>query len=295
MCDDKHDKSPKSDDENDLSASDESEPEEAPSNAPFDPELDAEDEDDEAEDHNKALENVVQDGAQKTNPFSLKGGSSDFSSRSHSIFDCLDSMAKMTSSTLGQDNVIDGVFARPVAPPPSRKTSHPLSTSPTPTKKQRGVPDYMVNPDRWTRYSLEDTAETSDQGNSRVAHQYLASLLQKKDEPVSRDSCNIYEKIIFSKPNRVGKELSASKAENQSKERGMRLSHLDEEEEEEDNKEVQKKQMKEELDNKNKLIGVEKGDDEEDVTQEGVQAGFGAFKKTHHKMYRKSAEESSHS
>ncbi|CAL9701285.1 unnamed protein product [Knipowitschia caucasica] len=292
MCDDKHGKSPKSDEENELSASDESEPEEAPSNAPFDPELDAEDEDEE-EDHNK-VENLGQDGSPKTNPFSLKGGSSSFSSRSHSIFDCLDSMAKMTSSNLGQDNVIDGVFARPLPPPPSRKTSHPPSNSPIPTKK-RGVPDYLVNPDRWTRYSLEDTAETSDQGNSRVAHQYLASLLQKKDEPVNRDSCNIHDKIIFSKPNRVGKDPLESKTEKLSKEKGMRLSHLNEDEdvEEGDRKEVQNKQNKDELDIKNKLISVEKGDG---VTQEATQTdtGFGSFKKTHQKMFRKPAEESSH-
>ncbi|KAJ0001915.1 hypothetical protein NQD34_001711 [Periophthalmus magnuspinnatus] len=292
MCDDKHGKSPKSDDENELSASDESEPEEAPSGAPFDPELDAEDDDDEADDRNKPAVNV-QDGAPKANPFSLKGGSSGFSSRSHSIFDCLDSMAKMTSSTLGQDKVIDGVFARPVAPPPSRKTSHPPPTSPTPAKK-RGVPDYMVNPDRWTRYSLEDTAETSDQGNSRVAHQYLASLLQKKDEPVNRDSCNLHEKIIFSKPSRVGKEPPTNKSEKQSKEKGMRLTHLnEEEEEEEDKKDLQITQKKDESDIKKKLNVEGDGDD---VTQEAIQAnaGFGAFKKTHHKMYRKSAEESSH-
>lgn len=290
MCDDKNGKSPKSDDENELSASDESEPEEAPNNAPFDPELDGEDDEDD-EDQDKTADKVAQDAAQKTNPFSLKGGSSGFSSRSHSIFDCLDNMAKMTSSSLGQDNVIDGVFARPVAPPPSRKTSHPPSASPTP--KKRGVPDYMVNPDRWTHYSLEDVAETSDQGNSRVAHQYLASLLQKKDEPVNRDSFNSEEKIIFSKPNRVGKEQPASKLEKEGKEKGMRLSHLEEEEdEEEDKKRVFKKQKKDDADTEKKLTGVEKGD-ADDLSQE-ANSGFVAFKKTHHKMYRKSAAESSH-
>lgn len=282
MCDDKNGKSPKSDDENELSASDESEPEEAPNNAPFDPELDGEDDEDD-EDQDK----VTQDAAQKTSTFSLKGGSSGFSSRSHSIFDCLDSMAKMTSSSLGQDNVIDGVFARPVAPPPSRKTSHPPSASPTP--KKRGVPDYMVNPDRWTHYSLEDVAETSDQGNSRVAHQYLASLLQKKDEPVNRDSFNSEEKIIFSKPKRVGVEQPANKLEKEGKEKGMRLSHLDEEEdEEEDKKGALKKQNQDDADMEKKLTGVVKGDADE------ANAGFVSFKKTHHKTYRKSTAESSH-
>lgn len=283
MCDDKNGKSPKSDDENELSASDESEPEEAPNNAPFDPELDGEDDEDDDDDQDK----VTQEAAQKTSTFSLKGGSSGFSNRSHSIFDCLDNMAKMTSSSLGQDNVIDGVFARPVAPPPSRKTSHPPSTSPTP--KKRAVPDYMVNPERWTHYSLEDVAETSDQGNSRVAHQYLASLLQKKDEPVNRDSYNSEEKIIFSKPKRVGVEQPTNKLEKEGKEKGMRLSHLDEEEEDdEDKKEALKKQNQDDSDVDKKLTGIENRDADD------ANLGFVAFKKTHHKMYRKSAAESSH-
>lgn len=293
MCDDKNGKSPKSDDENELSASDESEPEEAPSNAPFDPELDAED-DEEDEDQSKPAEKAaLDDAAQKASAFSLKGGSSSFSSRSHSIFDCLDNMAKMTSPSMGQDNVIDGVFARPVAPPPSRKTSHPPSASPPPAKK-RGVPDYMVNPDRWTHYSLEDTAETSDQGNSRVAHQYLASLLQKKEEPVmNRDSFNTEEKIIFSKPNRVGKEQPPNKLEKESKEKSMRLSHLeDEEDEEEEKKGALKKRSKGDIaDIEKKLTGVGKEDDD-DGTEE-ANSGFVAFKKMHHKMYRKSTAESS--
>lgn len=294
MCDDKNGKSPKSDDENELSASDESEPEEAPNNAPFDPELDAEDDDEDEVDCKAAEKAVLDDAAMKTSAFSLKGGSSSFSSRSHSIFDCLDNMAKMTSSSMGQDNVIDGVFARPVAPPPSRKTSHPPSASPPPAKK-RGVPDYMVNPDRWTHYSLEDVAETSDQGNSRVAHQYLASLLQKKEEPVmNRDSFNTEEKIIFSKPNRV-KEQPPNKLEKEGKEKGMRLSHLeDEEDEEEDKKGAQKKQSKEDIaDIEKKLTGVEKGGNDGDGTEE-ANSGFVAFKKTHHKMYRKSTAGSSH-
>lgn len=43
------------------------------------------------------------------------------------------------------------------------------------------------------------------------------------------------------------------------------------------------------------MTGVEKGDgdgDDDDVTQE-ANSGFVAFKKTHHKMYRKSTAESS--
>uniref|UniRef100_A0A3B5MJ58 U5 small nuclear ribonucleoprotein TSSC4 n=1 Tax=Xiphophorus couchianus TaxID=32473 RepID=A0A3B5MJ58_9TELE len=80
--------------------------------------------------------------------FSLSGASSGFSFRSRSIFDCLDSVEKRSVTPRNQGNSAE-----------SRKTSHPPSTSPIPQKK-RGVPDYLVHPERWTRYSLEDVAES---------------------------------------------------------------------------------------------------------------------------------------
>uniref|UniRef100_A0A3Q1I137 U5 small nuclear ribonucleoprotein TSSC4 n=1 Tax=Anabas testudineus TaxID=64144 RepID=A0A3Q1I137_ANATE len=103
-------------------------------------------------------------------PFSLRGGSLAFSDRSHSIFDCLDT--QLSSSSLKQDHITNKVFVQPHSSHPSRKTSLPPSTSPTPPKK-RGVPDYLVHPERWTCYSLEDVPETSDQDNRRAAHQFL--------------------------------------------------------------------------------------------------------------------------
>uniref|UniRef100_A0A3B3U3W8 Uncharacterized protein n=2 Tax=Poecilia TaxID=8080 RepID=A0A3B3U3W8_9TELE len=80
--------------------------------------------------------------------FSLSGASSGFSFRSRSIFDCLDSVEKRSVTPRNQGNSAE-----------SRKTSHPPSTSPIPQKK-KGVPDYLVHPERWTRYSLEDVAES---------------------------------------------------------------------------------------------------------------------------------------
>uniref|UniRef100_A0A3B5AT09 U5 small nuclear ribonucleoprotein TSSC4 n=1 Tax=Stegastes partitus TaxID=144197 RepID=A0A3B5AT09_9TELE len=94
--------------------------------------------------------------------FFLSGGSSAFSDRSHSIFDCLDSVDQQTSSSLSQESTTDRLFTQP--PFPSRKTSHLSSNCPIPPKK-RGVPDYLVHPEKWTRYSLEDVTETSDQDN----------------------------------------------------------------------------------------------------------------------------------
>uniref|UniRef100_A0A3Q3LN21 U5 small nuclear ribonucleoprotein TSSC4 n=1 Tax=Mastacembelus armatus TaxID=205130 RepID=A0A3Q3LN21_9TELE len=110
--------------------------------------------------------------ALQTGMLFLKGGSSAFSDRSHSIFDCLDSVTQQTSSSLKRDHATHGEFVHPQPPCPSKKASQPPSTSPPPPKK-RGIPDYLVHPERWTHYSLEDVADTSDQENKRVAHQFL--------------------------------------------------------------------------------------------------------------------------
>ncbi|KAM7423566.1 hypothetical protein PAMA_000088 [Pampus argenteus] len=301
------------DDVDDLSASDESDPEEQPCSAPFDPELDMDDDDGE-------VGPVVPAARQKAqSSFNLKGGSSGFSSRSHSIFDCLDSVAKLASSASAQDNVLDGVFVRPLPPPvPSRKTSQPPPSNSTPAKK-RGVPDYLVHPDRWTRYSLEDVAETSDRDNSRVAHQFLASLQQEKEEPEpdsqADSSCSTQQKIIFSKPRRTATEPSAVRGQ----EKGMRLSHLEEEEDEHAAGKEKKKavgqrtdECKEEKTEERRMDGVkqtsaaigqpeaegkekkhmqkEKEEDEEEK-KEQAKPSFASFRKMNQKNYRKSSQQ----
>uniref|UniRef100_A0A3P8RM29 Uncharacterized protein n=1 Tax=Amphiprion percula TaxID=161767 RepID=A0A3P8RM29_AMPPE len=132
-----------SDDVDQLSVSDESEPEEAPNRK-----LDhgGDDDDDDDVDSVPAALHKAQDS------FSLSGGCSAFSDRCHSVFDGLDSVDRQTSSSLSEDNIRDILCTQP--PFPSRKTSHLLSNRPTP--KTRGVPDYLLHPERWTHYSLED-------------------------------------------------------------------------------------------------------------------------------------------
>ncbi|XP_062271768.1 U5 small nuclear ribonucleoprotein TSSC4 [Scomber scombrus] len=310
------------DDVDDLSASDESDPEEQPCSASFDPELDIDDDDVEV----RAAVPVA--GQKVRSPFSLRGGSSGFSNRSHSIFECLDSVAKLASSTLGQDNVIDGVFARPLPPAPSRKTSQPPPSGSTPAKK-RGVPDYMVHPDRWTHYSLEDVAETSDRGNSRAALQYLASLQPKKEEPEPDSqgdaSCSTKQKIIFSKPSLLAKKPADEPSAGRGQDKKMRLSHLVEEvdectvgkekkkgvgrridERKEDSvkktEDTGKEEVKqttavisqpeaEEKEKKQKERGVV--EEEEDVEEKKEQANpsFASFRKRHQKNYRRSSQQ----
>ncbi|XP_015255892.1 PREDICTED: protein TSSC4 [Cyprinodon variegatus] len=254
-----------------LSASDESEPEEAPGDAPFDPELDASDDDEEGKD---SAAPAVQSA------FILSGGGSAFSYRSRSIFDCLDSVEKSSKSSLN--------------PAESRKTSHPASTSPVPVKK-RGVPDYLVHPERWTRYSLEDVAESSDQENRKAAQQFLSGLQQetKADPP-----CDIRGRLIFSRPKRLPKEQTAEQAssELQGKEKELQLSHLAEEEEDDEGREraeggeQSRGKTRPGEKNKEETTAGPEAPQEEKIEEPSVT--FTSFRKPKAKNYRRSSEES---
>lgn len=301
MCDQKNGVDLREDDLDELSASDESEAEEQPSSAPFDLELDGDNDDD-----NDFSAPVVGPRAQSS--FSLRGGNSAFSNRSHSIFDCLDSVAQLAGSSLKQDT--DTTFARPLPPGPSRKTNQPPPSSPTPAKK-RGTPDYLVHPERWTHYSLEDVAETSNQGNRMAAHQYLSSLQQHKEQEESQSgsSCKTQQKMIFSRPSGLRKEHPAGQPSVvKCKEAETRLSHLEEDDESEECKEKQRAvgsaghavedaegRAKDEKGSagraeKKELVQKEKGEEEnEEEKIAEARPGFTSFRKTNRKNYRKSS------
>lgn len=288
-------------DEDELSASDASDPEEQPSGAPYDPELDNDDNDD------NVVEALASASAAQT-PFSLKGGNLAFSDRSHSIFDCLDT--QLSSSSLKQDNITHEEFVQPRPPNPSRKTGQPPPTSPTPPKK-RGVPDYLVHPERWTHYSLEDVPETSDQDNRRAAHQFLSSLQQDKQ---SDSPCHVQQRMVFSRPKRPLKEQTGDRTSAvKEHERGMHLSHLEADKEEEEGSEQQKERGKrtdqsedgteerERQEEEDTRRMAERPEEEkpkqmlkeknEQIKKEEVDCGFASFRKTKSKNYRKSSEQ----
>lgn len=286
MCDQKHVRQHgdmiNSDDGDQLSASDESEPEQQPSRAPFDPDLDHSDDDDDDDVCAPAAIPISQSS------FSLSGGTSAFSDRSHSIFDCLDSIGRQTFSSLNQNTVADESSLH------SQNTSHPSSICPTPPKK-RLVPDYLVHPERWTHYSLEDVNESSDQENSRVAYQFLSSLGQ---EARGSSPCDLQHKMIF-RPKQLPKEqpndqLSLVSA----KETGMHLSHLLEEEEEDEEAEgrkteehldkTEKGQKDEEKDTSGAMgQGEEKKEVQKEKKVEESRCQFTSFRNMMTKNYRK--------
>ncbi|XP_008403159.1 U5 small nuclear ribonucleoprotein TSSC4 [Poecilia reticulata] len=262
------------DDVLELSASDESEPEEAPREAPFDPELDHSDEDGEV------MTSASPSAPAAQSSFSLSGASSGFSFRSRSIFDCLDSVEKRSVTPRNKGNSAE-----------SRKTSHPPSTSPIPQKK-RGVPDYLVHPERWTRYSLEDVAESSDQDNRRAAHQFLSGLHQ---ETKSDPRCDVQERMMFSRPKRLSKEQVAVHLppDLQGKEKELQLSHLAEEDEDNEGREKAEvgdmaEKSKQGKKNKEKSMG-EPVALEEKLGESKV--NFTSFRKTTAKNYRRNSGE----
>lgn len=268
MCDRKDDRCLR-DDVEELSASDESEPEESLTAVISDPELDHRDENEDEDPCDEAA--LAQ--------FSLKGGGSAFSYRTRNIFDCLDKVAPQSSSsscTLKQQA-------------PSRKTSRPPPSSPI-AAKRKGTPDYLLHPERWTHYSLEGVSETSEQGNAEAAFNFLSELQERKkeqkrsqgeqhDEEEQEEkksnfsSCEPKHRMVFCLPNRQKKETAA--AAERSREKETHLSHLQEEQEEEEKR-------------------TESGTERE--TGKGVEEGVKeappvfTFRKMRSKNYRRSSE-----
>ncbi|XP_029933217.1 protein TSSC4 [Myripristis murdjan] len=286
-----------------LSASDDSEPEEEPSGASRDPQLrdlhSFIDDDDDDDDDDDGDEGEVQLGAapRSQSSFSLKGGSSGFSSRSLSIFGSLDSVARPAA---GEDTAAGETFARPSRPPP------------------RAVPDYLLHPERWTHYSLEDVAESSERENRAAARHFLQQRRQQQERPQHISSSQ--DKVIFSRPSgRPGRERAADELKAAGG-REMSLSHLEEDEEEEGGslwtrrsskvkeKSTEREERGEEDEEKEEVRAPVKpppqaeerkrkweeqggAAEEEEEERQQVNPGFTSFRKSNRKNYRRSSEQ----
>ncbi|XP_015194187.2 U5 small nuclear ribonucleoprotein TSSC4 [Lepisosteus oculatus] len=258
--------------------------------------------------------------------FQLKGTSTGFSSRSQSIFDCLESAAKLAMPSLGDDNLIDRTFVRPL-PPASRKRDGgedaPKARSKTPpdSSSSKAVPDYLVNPERWTKYSLEDVPETSSAKNAAVAQEYIETLQQRRKRSWAVDNQEPFTpafnqdhssssgcRIVFSKPGRPldapgnpegqGEGDDAPGAE-EAPGRGRRgplgekegggkkefgLLHLEEPEEEENDAGQERMAKPRERARKRKWAGEDRGDKAEALV---AAVGFNASRKVNRKNFRK--------
>lgn len=192
-------------------------------------------------------EENFQDGkdvAQGTPMFKLTGGGFGFSFRSKSIFDQLDNAVKQTSRPLADDNVVDGTFARPAPPSPPVKPREPERTKKASSTK--AVPDYLLHPERWTRYNLEDVPETSDRKNSQVAHEFIQGLQNRRRSQEAAASSfspafnqdhgsKSEHKIVFSKPSHSSKDEAQNLHKvDRANPKEVGLVHLNDEQEEEE-------------------------------------------------------------
>ncbi|XP_012613140.1 U5 small nuclear ribonucleoprotein TSSC4 isoform X2 [Microcebus murinus] len=144
-------------------------------------------------------------------PFHLRGMSSTFSQRSHDIFDCLEGAARRAPPSVahasGRGN---RSFRQPLAPSsqPSAGGLSRAPRSPAPPKVPP-VPDYVAHPERWTKYSLGDVAEASEQDNRAAALAFLGS--RSLADPThfvpsfNQDPSSCGEgRVVFTKPARGG-------------------------------------------------------------------------------------------
>ncbi|XP_067902186.1 U5 small nuclear ribonucleoprotein TSSC4 [Heterodontus francisci] len=167
--------------------------------------------------------------------FQLRGTSSGFSFRSQNIFSGLENAVKFDASQPRDNSTIDGEFKCPPNPGPQRKMiegSPPGNQSSSPSKrrvsgepprgkqssnsrkKAQSVPDYLLHPERWTKYSLEDVPETSNKKNTAVAFEFIDSLKKQRKETstvdlddsfttcFNQESDSVSGKILFSKPSK---------------------------------------------------------------------------------------------
>lgn len=144
-------------------------------------------------------------------PFQLRGTSSTFSWRSRNIFDCLEGTGGRVPPSVAQTGPGDeGGFPRPPAPasrPPGEDPGRASQSAAPP--RLPPVPDYVAHPERWTKYSLENVAEVSEQSNRAAALAFLGSpsLAAPSDRVSSfnQDASSCGEgRVVFTKPARAG-------------------------------------------------------------------------------------------
>uniref|UniRef100_A0A8C3WAM6 U5 small nuclear ribonucleoprotein TSSC4 n=1 Tax=Catagonus wagneri TaxID=51154 RepID=A0A8C3WAM6_9CETA len=140
-------------------------------------------------------------------PFHLRGTSPTFSQRSRDVFGCLEGAARRAPPAAAPAGLgHGGGFKRPLRhtrQPPSGDTQ-----SPAPPKAP-AVPDYVAHPERWTKYSLEDVAEASEQSVRAAALAFLGprDLAAPGDYVPSfnQDPSSCGEgRVIFTRPARAG-------------------------------------------------------------------------------------------
>jgi hypothetical protein len=120
----------------------------------------------------------------KADMFSLTGTSSGFESRAASIFSALDVTADRSKKQTDGNADADEFLMPPPRPIRTTQKEKRLTTKVSDRKRHfrdlRPTPDHVLHPERWQKYSLEDTELSSDSQNKQAAFAFLAELRERK-------------------------------------------------------------------------------------------------------------------
>uniref|UniRef100_A0A8B9XCM5 U5 small nuclear ribonucleoprotein TSSC4 n=1 Tax=Bos mutus grunniens TaxID=30521 RepID=A0A8B9XCM5_BOSMU len=139
-------------------------------------------------------------------PFHLRGTSSTFSQRSHSIFDGLEGR-QAGCACCDPASPGDGGFQQLLTPSSQPAAGSQVGLLGALLPKGAPVPDYVTHPERWTRYSLDDVAEASEQTEQPAA---ALAFLGPQNLAAPATTClpstrtlQLREGGIFTKPTRA--------------------------------------------------------------------------------------------
>ena len=94
-----------------------------------------------------------------------------------------------------------------------RRPNH-FSRPPPPRRRGQKTPDHIVNPNKYTKYSLSDVSKDmmSDRSNTRAAFDFLRGLKDRKDQTYGDDpgkrelETSLPQKVTFKKPGKTHQE-----------------------------------------------------------------------------------------
>ncbi|XP_066156763.1 U5 small nuclear ribonucleoprotein TSSC4 [Euwallacea fornicatus] len=139
--------------------------------------------------------------------FKLKFGDPNFNDRHKKVFDQL---------LVLENNRMNITYKGPDKTTPKRKdhrseTKHfrgkesmfKKPQNPAPKNYILRLPDFKKNPHKWTKYSLEDVQEMTDESNTKSAMDFLKQLANRRkleeDAPIEEKLEELPSKIVFNK------------------------------------------------------------------------------------------------
>ncbi|KAJ8048897.1 Protein TSSC4 [Holothuria leucospilota] len=186
---------------------------------------------------------AAEEDADNSGTFNLDGGdSASFESKKTDIFGSLDVLEKHYQSKVAarldsdskrerdsqksrngydrEEDDGDREFKRPRSPKAPRRNdfrSKAWSRRGDVSRYRNRKPDFEMNPEKWKKYSLEDTEVCGNAQNSRVAFDLIRQLRQRREEAEGlgegSQKADLDQKIVFTKP--TLSKLASSKTEKQ--------------------------------------------------------------------------------